>query len=185
MTFQAYIDAIEKKSGKKIAELKAEATAKGLTGAAVNSTNIYNWMNTEYGIGRGHAMAFYALCKDEVTPRLSLEQAIDKFFVGPKAHWRPSYDALIKHLRTFGPDVNLAATDTYVSLLRGKAKLGVISVTTTRLDIGIKLKGEPFSERFTDASKWNSMVTHRVQITDPAQINGEVYDWLKRAYDRA
>jgi len=29
------------------------------------------------------------------------------------------------------------------------------------------------------------MVTHRVRITDPAQIDDDVLDWLRRAYDAA
>jgi hypothetical protein len=29
------------------------------------------------------------------------------------------------------------------------------------------------------------MVTHRVRITDPAQIDAEVLAWLKLAYDAA
>jgi hypothetical protein len=29
------------------------------------------------------------------------------------------------------------------------------------------------------------MVTHRLRVTDPAQIDDETLDWLKRAYDAA
>jgi Domain of unknown function (DUF5655) len=29
------------------------------------------------------------------------------------------------------------------------------------------------------------MVTHRLRVTDPAQIDDEALDWLKRAYDAA
>ena len=54
--------------------------------------------------------------------------------------------------------------------------------TATRFDLGIKLKGEPATERFEEAGKWHPMVTHHVRITDPAQVDDEVMAWIARAY---
>ena len=51
-----------------------------------------------------------------------------------------------------------------------------------RFDLGIKLKGEPAGGRFEEAGTWNAMVTHRVRITDPSQVEAEVLAWLARAY---
>ena len=56
-------------------------------------------------------------------------------------------------------------------------------VTPERLDISIKLKGVAPTERFQAAGRWNNMVTQRVRITDPKQIDKEVLAWLKQAYD--
>ena len=53
------------------------------------------------------------------------------------------------------------------------------------MDIGIKLKGVAPTERFEAAGSWNAMVTHRVRITDPQQIDADVLAWLKQAYDAA
>jgi hypothetical protein len=39
--------------------------------------------------------------------------------------------------------------------------------------------------RFEEAGAWNAMVTHRVRITDPKQIDAEVINWLKQAYDKS
>ena len=47
--------------------------------------------------------------------------------------------------------------------------------SSNRLDIGIKLKGVSTDERFEPAGSWNAMVTHRVRIQEPTQIDREVF----------
>jgi len=58
-------------------------------------------------------------------------------------------------------------------------------VTGERMDIGIKLKNLATTGRFEEAGAWNAMVTHRVRITDPKQIDAEVISRLKQAYDKS
>ncbi|WP_309115485.1 DUF4287 domain-containing protein [Saccharothrix sp.] len=63
MSFQAYLDAIEKKTGKTPAELLAEATGRGYdptTKAAV----VLDWLKTDYDLGRGHGMALFHVLKN-------------------------------------------------------------------------------------------------------------------------
>ncbi len=65
MSFQAYLDTIEKRTGKIPAEFLAEAEALGFnreTKAAV----VVNWLKSEYGLGHGHAMALYQVIKNGV-----------------------------------------------------------------------------------------------------------------------
>jgi hypothetical protein len=64
-------------------------------------------------------------------------------------------------------------------------KLAIVQVSTDRLDIGIKLKSMQQTGRFEAAGAWNSMVTHRVRISDPDQIDQEVMTWLQQAYEAA
>ncbi|HET9430792.1 MAG TPA: DUF5655 domain-containing protein, partial [Chitinophagaceae bacterium] len=54
---------------------------------------------------------------------------------------------------------------------------------TNRMDIGIKLKGKETTERFEAAGTWNTMMTHRVRISDPKQIDRELVNWLRNAYE--
>ncbi|MCU1570194.1 MAG: hypothetical protein JWR33_935 [Naasia sp.] len=63
MSFQAYIDAVEKKTGKTPAELLGEAAERGY-GTDAKAGVVLDWLSTEYGVGRGHAMAFFALMKN-------------------------------------------------------------------------------------------------------------------------
>lgn len=56
MSFQAYLDAIETKTGKTPAELVAAAHERGL-GPDTRATEIVHWLKDDYALGRGHAMA--------------------------------------------------------------------------------------------------------------------------------
>ena len=182
MSFQAYLDSIREKTGKEPKDFLAEAQAKGLLDSAPKASQIVDWLKAEYDLGRGHAMAIYAILKDAKTPRGSSDERIDKLFSGGKARWRQTYDALVEKLGRELGAVGTAPTDSYVSLLRGNKKFAILQPGGAHLDIGIKRKGEPATDRFLKAGNWNSMVTHRVRVTEDGQIDTEMIDWLARAY---
>lgn len=181
MTFQAYLDTIKAKTGKTPADFKAIAQEKGLTTHA----ELMAWLKTDFGLGHGHANAMTQVIRQGEAPRPSSDDRLDKLFSGAKAQWRPAFEALMQQLSAFGPDVTTAPTNTYLSLLRGSNKFGIVQVSGKRMDIGIKLKGTPATERFEDAGTWNAMVTHRVHIEDAAQLDAEVLSWLRNAYKQA
>lgn len=56
MSFQAYLDAVEDKTGLTPRELVAQAAAKGF-GPGTKATPILEWLKEDYGLGRGHGMA--------------------------------------------------------------------------------------------------------------------------------
>lgn len=57
MSFQAYLDAIEQKTGRTPRQLLDEAIARGYQQPGVKAGVIVQWLADEYGLGRGHAMA--------------------------------------------------------------------------------------------------------------------------------
>jgi hypothetical protein len=185
MSFQAYLDTIKEKTGKSGAEFVELAREKGFLERELKAGEIVEWLKNDFDLGRGHAMAIVVLLKNAVQPRLSTDQLVDKLISGTKTHWRNAYDDLLTTLKTFGADVNIATTDSYISLLRRKKKFAVMYFTAERMDIGIKRKGVPATERFALAGSWNNMVTHRVRIATPSEIDTEVITWLREAYDAA
>ena len=56
MSFQAYLDNIEEKTGRTPRQFIDEATARGY-GAVTTAGEIIAWLAEDYGLGRGHAMA--------------------------------------------------------------------------------------------------------------------------------
>lgn len=60
MTFQAYIDNIYKKTGKRPEDFRKLAEKKGLLRPGVKAMQIVAWLKQEHGLGHGHAMAIYA-----------------------------------------------------------------------------------------------------------------------------
>lgn len=78
MSFQAYLDNIETKTGKTPNELIALANEKGFT-SATKAGEIVTWLKEDYELGRGHAMALVYVIKNG--PKIS-----DKHVESGKTH---------------------------------------------------------------------------------------------------
>ena len=63
MSFQAYLDALETKTGRTPQQLLDEAAARGY-GPTTKAGVVVGWLAEEYGVGRGHAMALYGVIKN-------------------------------------------------------------------------------------------------------------------------
>lgn len=68
MSFQAYLDNIQNRTGKSPDELKQLATEKGFLANGVlkpeiKAGQIVQWLKDDFNLGHGHAMAIYALFK--------------------------------------------------------------------------------------------------------------------------
>lgn len=185
MTFQAYLDSIKEQTGKTPEDFRELADQKGLLKDGVKAGPVIAWLQEDFGLGRGHAMALVQTLRDATLPKVSSQDRLAQHFVGEKARWRQPFDDLVAKLKTFAPQVSVSPTESYISLLHKGHKFGIVEVTRTRLDLGIKLRGVAPTKRFESAEGWNTMVTHRLRVIDPVQIDDEALDWLKRAYDAA
>ena len=66
MSFQAYLDNIEKKTGKNLDDFKKIASDKGFLvegKLTVKATEIVNWLKEDFELGHGHSMAIFAAFK--------------------------------------------------------------------------------------------------------------------------
>jgi predicted transport protein len=176
-----YLENVKKQTGKTWQEFKVLAEKAGL--ATAKHGEILSWLKKEYALGHGHANAVTHMILQGDGPQETLEEATAKHFIGAKELWRKDFDALAAKLLKFGSDVKYYAGGSYITFVRGDKKFAIVSVTKDRFDIGIKLKGQPAQGRFEESGKWNPMVTHRIQITDPKQIDSEVMEWLRRGYE--
>lgn len=67
MSFQAYLDTIEAKTGLTPRELIAVAHERGLDDPSTKAGAIIDWLKTDYDLGRGHAMALVHVIKNGPT----------------------------------------------------------------------------------------------------------------------
>lgn len=63
MSYQAYLDAIETKTGRTPQQLLDEAAARGFT-SDTKAGEVLVWLRDEYGVSRGHAMALFGVLKN-------------------------------------------------------------------------------------------------------------------------
>lgn len=85
MSFQAYLDTIEKKTGRIPQDLVDDAHARGYD-ADTKAADILTWLAQEHGLGRGHGMALVHVIKNG--PR------IDAKHVGSSGPHRDASDVL-------------------------------------------------------------------------------------------
>jgi Domain of unknown function (DUF4287)/Domain of unknown function (DUF5655) len=179
MSFQAYLDTVKAKTGKTPADFAKLANEKGLS----KHGEIVSWLKSDFGLGHGHANAIVGVLLKSETRKTSTDEKLEKLCSGKKLVWRETCDALIAKLKSFGPNVEAITNETYVNVLVGKKKFAILQPSSAeRFDLGIKLKGVAATNRLELAGSWNSMVTHRVRISDPKQVDDEVLAWMKQAY---
>jgi len=111
------------------------------------------------------------------------DDLISKQYQG-KEHYKPLYNKLMSEIQKFGKDIEVAPKNTYVSLRRKKQFAILNPVTKTRFEIGINLKGQEPTGKL-ESEKPNSMCSHKINLSDLKDIDKEVIDWIKTAYNNA
>ncbi len=111
------------------------------------------------------------------------DDLITKQYQG-KEHFRPVYEKLLAEILTFGNDVEIAPKNAYVSLRRKKQFAILNPATKTRFEIGINLKGQEPKGKLQE-EKPNSMCSHKMNVAELKDIDREVFEWIKLAYNNA
>lgn len=86
MSFQAYLDNIEEKTGLTPRQFIALAHERGLDEPSTRAAQIVEWLKTDHGLGRGHAMALVHVIKNG--------PSIDSKHVGSTGPHRDDSDTL-------------------------------------------------------------------------------------------
>lgn len=146
---------------------------------------IVKYLKTGHGMTHGYAnLVAHKTLKSDAGSTGDAD-LVETQYAGPKSELRPIYDALIEAVKCFGSDVEVSPKKSYVSLRRNKQFALVQPSTRTRVDLGINLKGEPAAGALELSGSFNAMVSHRVRLSNPEEVNDAVIHWLKQAYSQA
>jgi hypothetical protein len=151
------------------------------------------WLKENYALGTNAAwtLADHADGKaglEEADPEGYLANAagyVEALFSGSKAALRPLYDRLYDLARSMGKDIRICPGKTMISIYRTHVIAQIKPTTRTRVDFGLALKDTPAKGRLIDTGGLakKDRITHRIEITSPADIDGYVEKWLRRAYE--
>ena len=150
------------------------------------------WLKKEHGMGTNSAwwLAERAEGKggEDGDPEAYLKAAegyVETMFAGPKASLRPIYDALLKLGLSVGKDAKACPCQTIVPLYRNHVFAQIKPTTQTRIDFGFALKDLKATGRLIDTGGFakKDRITHRIAITQLADIDDEVKRWLRHAYE--
>ena len=151
---------------------------------------IVKMLKADHGLSHGYAnlVALRTLAASsgggDAGERIDGDALVDAQYSGTKAAMRPVYDALIAAARKLGPDVVVSPKKTYVSLRRNK-QFALVQPASSRVDIGINLKGAKPTGRLEASGSFNAMVSHRVRVVSKTEIDSQLIGWLREAYSVA
>lgn len=180
---KSMIEGLKAKTGRTLEQWTALVAKSG----KAKHGEIVAWLKGEHGVTHGYAnlIAHTALKSDAGSRAAEGEDLVATQYAGAKAPLRPIYDKLAAEIGRFGGDVEFAPKKQYVSVRRSKQFAIIQPSTATRVDVGLNLKGVAPAGRLEASGSFNSMVTHRVRLAAPGDVNKELVGWLKRAYDGA
>ncbi len=174
---QTMIANMPEKTGKSLEQWKALLKTKTFE----KHSHAVKFLKEEHGVTHGFANTIVTLSKEESTSDTDL---VTNQYKGKEA-LTPIYEALVQVMTTFGKDVKAVPKKTSVSMVRNKQFALIKPATKTRIDLGLKLKDKPTTERLENSGPFGTMCTHRVKITSVNDINAELLNWLEEAYQKA
>jgi hypothetical protein len=149
------------------------------------------WLKSQHGLGAVTAslIAYIAEGNEVETSENYLKIAtgwVDTLFAGSKLHLRSIYEELASLAKVLGSDVKICPCKTIIPFYRHHVFAQIKPSTQKRVDLGLALaKAQTTSPRLieTGGLEKKDRITHRIPLTSIHDIDQEVKDWLKIAYD--
>ncbi len=174
---QTMINNMPEKTGKSLEEWKIILKSKNFDkhGEAVK------FLKTEHGVTHGFANTIVTLSKDN---QESPDDLLTNQYKG-KEELRPIYEKLVDEILKFGSDITKAPKKDSVSVIRKRQFALIKPATKTRIDLGLKIKDKPTTERLENSGPFGTMCTHRVRLSKVNEVDAELLEWLKEAYEKS
>jgi hypothetical protein len=173
---------IEKRAGKSLQELAAFVRASGLS----KHGELRDMLKRELAMGHGDAntLVHHVLKSDgqsaAAANSLSTDEVVAALYTGAKAALLPIHQKLMAEIHQFG-EFEIAPKKTYVSLRRKKQFAMIGPATNTRVEVGLNIKSLAPDERLIEMPA-NSMCNYKVKLTDAAEVDAALLDWLRQAF---
>ncbi|MDF2179077.1 DUF5655 domain-containing protein [Aliiglaciecola sp. CAU 1673] len=173
-------EGLKEKTGKTLDEWKALLAPKGFA----KHGEIMAFLKGDCGLTHGYANFIALKFREADAASHSEEDLLSAQYKG-KESLLPIFDKLRDEILKLGSDIEVAPKKAAVSFRRKRQFALVQPSTKTRIDLGLKFNNRPHSGRLETSGPFGTMCTHRVQLTSPEQIDQQVLQWLKDAYDEA
>ena len=177
---QEFIASAREKTGHDVPEWMAIIGTSGLS----KPNEILKWLKEQHGLNHMQANFLSGIYLNDGQPVFDYEVLFDKLFVG-KADLLPMYRALEQQVQSNFSDVELVPTKAYISI-EGKRIFACATLMKTNMRVGLDLGDMPFEGRVQKAKGLGAMpnLTHMVEVNSAGEVNGEVVDLLRTAYQR-
>jgi predicted transport protein len=179
-TVLAMIENLKEKTGYALDEWKGIISKEGFS----KHGEIVKFLKETHNVTHGYASEIaLKVIGSDADSTLDTDELIVSQYKG-KEHLKAYYDKLLAEIQNFGGNFEIAPKKTYVSLKRKKQFVILNPASKTRFEIGFNLKGvEPKGK--LEAEKPNGICSHKINLSDINEIDKEVVDWIKMAFDNA
>jgi predicted transport protein len=145
---------------------------------------IISFLKKEHGFTHGFANFVAHKSRESDAGSMEADDLIENQYKG-KETLKPILETILEAVKDFGDDVKIAPKKNSVSLRRKRQFALVQPSTKTRVDLGLKLDDATLTERLENSGPFGTMCTNRVRLTTESEIDNELVDWLKTAYEQA
>ena len=174
---QTMINNMPEKTGKSLDQWKIVLKEKNFEkhGQAVK------FLKEQHGVTHGFANTIVTLSKDQTA---TADDLVTTQYKG-KEELIPTFEKLLNEIKKFGDDITITPKKAAVSVIRKRQFALIKPATKTRIDLGLKLKDVPITARLENSGPFGTMCTHRIRLSNTSEVDSEVIDWLKMAYDKS
>jgi len=147
--------------------------------AFVKHSEAMKFLKGEHGVTHGFANTIIALSK---STNDTSEDLVTNQYKGKESLF-PIYEKLLAEIKKMGSDITITPKKGSVSFIRKRQFLLIKPATKTRIDLGLKIKGKPTTERLENSGPFGTMCTHRVKLSSSEEVDTELCSWIQEAYD--
>lgn len=177
----AVLDSIAARTGRSLAAWVDLVAASGIDPLEQNA--VRRWLREAHGLGQNTQWAIAEECARRAGwLRPTVEEYAAAQYLGRRAAFRPVFDAVRDAALALGPDVRMEGRSTYIPFVRAR-QFAAVAVTTSRVDLGLRLPAPPPSPRLVPANA-PGQSTHRVTLYQARDVDASVRTLLRAAYDQ-
>jgi hypothetical protein len=170
---------IEQATGRTVTQWQSLLAGTGLA----KHGQIVGYLKSEHGLTHGNANALAHKVRElSAGGPAPADDLLAAQYKGTKAALKPIHDELVTAAQALGDDVTVSIKKTGVSLRRSKQFALIEAPSSKRVELGLHLRDTAPAARLREAG---GMCTHKVTLTDAAEVDDEVVTWLRAAYDQA
>lgn len=175
---------IQAKTGQSLAALSAALTDSGLS----KHGELRAWAMEQFSLGYGDANTLVHVAKQSAgagpSDGKSDDDLLGQIYSGKKAPLRALHERIVSAISTFGT-FEIAPKKAYVSLRRKKQFAMVGPATQTAIEIGINLHSALPANARVKVLPPKGMCQYTVRLSTAQEVDAELLDWLRQAFDAA
>jgi predicted transport protein len=178
----AVTESMRERTGRTLEEWVSIVQSSGID--PLDQNTVRRWLRSEHGVLQNSQWAIAdAAARAAGWEPPAVEEYIDQQYAGAKAALRPIFDRLRAAIEALGEDVTVEGRSTYTPFVRRRQFVAIAAATRSRVDVGLRYTNAPDSKLLTSATA-PGQATHKLSLTAPEQVTGEVKRLLRMAYDQ-